>query len=100
METLLIAGLKGITDDIAFLLAHNCSHLTYCSLRNCQLTDMGVSELAIHCKNLIMIALAGIHELTDHSIVALANNCPYMEEIHLSGCARITKQALAFLSVS
>lgn len=98
IETLLLAGLRGITDDIAFLLADNCPQLTYCSLRNCLLTDIGVSRLAVHCKKLVMLALAGIHQLTDLSIHALANNCPYLNEIHLSGCALITKQALTFLS--
>lgn len=95
-----MAGLKDITDELVFILAHNCPKLSYCSLRNCQLTDIGVCELAIHCKSLVMLALAGIHELTDQCIIALANNCPLMDEIHLSGCAKITKQALAFLSVS
>lgn len=100
IETLLLAGLRGINDEIAYLLADNCPHLSHCSLRNCSLTDDGVCQLVISCKKLVMIALAGIHDLTDQSIIALANNCPHLDEIHLSGCAKITKQALAFLSVS
>ena len=94
-----MAGLKDITDDVIMTLAHNCPHLTHCSVRNCQLTDLSICELAKCCNKLIMLALAGIHNLTDKCILALANNCPHMEELYVSGCTKITKQALNYLSV-
>ncbi len=69
------------------------------SFRNCNLTDDGVCEIAVHCSRLQMIALAGIHDLTDKCIVALAENCPFIGELYLSGCAKITKQAITYLQV-
>ena len=100
IETLLLAGLRGITDDIITTLAHSCPRLAYCSLRNCSLTNVGVCELAMYCNNLEMLALAGIHELTDKCIIALADNCPHLRELYISGCAKITKASVAYLKVS
>jgi hypothetical protein len=99
IETLLLAGIKDVNDDVLFLLAKNCTQLTHCSFRNCQLTDISVCHLVRACQKLVMLALAGIHDLTDHCIIALANHCPHMRELLVSGCAKITKQALAYLSV-
>ena len=95
-----MAGLKDIDDDIAREIAHGCPTIQQISFRNCDLTDDGVCEMAIHCSKLTMIALAGIHNLTDKCVVALAENCPYLREIYLSGCAKITRQAVTYLKVS
>lgn len=99
LETLLLAGLKGITDEIIFTLAHNCPTLLHLSVRNCQLTDASVCELATYCPRLKMLAVAGIHDLTDKSIFALAENCPHITELYLSGCAKITRAVLTYLKV-
>lgn len=100
IEKLLLAGLKGITDDIMMTLAHRCPRLIYCSLRNCDLTNVGVCELAMYCSNLEMLALAGIHELTDKCVIALADNCPHLRELYISGCAKITRASVTYLKVS
>ena len=94
-----MAGLKSITDEIAFSIAAHCPNIMQISFRNCDLTDLGVCQIAMHCPRLIMIALAGIHDLTDKCIIALADNCPYLDEVYLSGCAKITKQAVTYLVV-
>ena len=94
-----MAGLKDITDDIAFSIAHHCPNIQQMSFRNCELTDTGVCEIAVHCSKIHMIALAGIHSLTDKCIIALAENCPLIEELYISGCARITRQAVTYLKV-
>ena len=99
IETLLLAGVKDITDDIVFSLAHNCQKLRKCSLRNCDLSDSSICELSMYCNQLVMLALAGIHDLTDKCIISLAENCPYIKELYLSGCAKITKAALRYLKV-
>lgn len=99
LEVITMAGLKDITDDIVFSLSHHCPHVQYISLRNCDLTDAGVCEMAVHCLKLQMVALSGIHGLTDKCIIALAENCPYIEELYISGCAKITKQAIVYLQV-
>ena len=99
LEVITLAGLKDITDDVAFGIAHHCTSIQSMSFRNCELTDAGVCEIAVHCSKLQMIALAGIHGLTDKCIIALAENCAYIEELYLSGCAKITKQAVTYLKV-
>ena len=99
LETITMAGLKDITDDIAVAIAHHCPNIQQISFRNCNLTDAGVCEIAIHCPQLQMIALAGIHILTDKCVLVLAENCPYISEVYLSGCAKITKQATTYLKV-
>ncbi|KAL5471143.1 hypothetical protein EMCRGX_G029226 [Ephydatia muelleri] len=97
LEILTMAGLKSISDEIAFSIAAHCPSIMQISFRNCDLTDLGVCQIAIHCPKLIMIALAGIHDLTDKCIIALAENCPCLNELYLSGCAKITKQAVTYL---
>lgn len=99
LETITMAGVKGITDAIPEAISAHCRHLKRVSFRNCDLTDEGVCKVAIHCSALVMIALAGIHDLTDKSIVALAENCPDLQELYISGCAKITKQAVTYLKV-
>ena len=94
-----MAGLKSISDEIAFSIAAHCPSIMQISFRNCDLTDLGVCQIAIHCPKLVMIALAGIHDLTDKCIIALAENCPCLNELYLSGCAKITKQAVTYLMV-
>ena len=94
-----MAGLKDINDDIAKAIARCCPTVQQISFRNCDLTDEGVCEIAIHCSKLTMIALAGIHNLTDKCVKALAENCPYIRELYLSGCAKITRQAVTYLKV-
>lgn len=99
LETLTVAGVKGITDTIPQALSLHCKNVKYVSFRNCDLTDKGVCRVAVHCSCLVTIALAGIHDLTDKSIVALAENCPDLRELYISGCAKITKQAVTYLKV-
>lgn len=99
LETITLAGLKDITDSIAVSIALNCPNVQQISFRNCQLSDEGVCEIAVHCPKLIMLALAGIHNLTDKCIVALAENCPYITELYISGCAKISRQAVTYLKV-
>ena len=94
-----MAGVRGITDVIPEAISRHCKHLKRVSFRNCNLTDDGVCLVAVQCSELVMIALAGIHDLTDKSIVALAENCPDLRELYISGCAKITKQAVTYLRV-
>lgn len=99
LETITMAGVRGITDTIPEAISLHCKHLKRVSFRNCDLTDEGVCQVAIQCSQLFMIALAGIHDLTDKSVVALAENCPNIRELYISGCAKITKQAVTYLKV-
>ena len=99
LEILTLAGLRNVTDEVASAIAHSCPNLQQVSFRNTDLTDTGVCDVAVHCSKLTMVALAGIHSLTDKSVIALAENVPYLEELYISGCARITKQAVAYLKV-
>lgn len=100
LELLTVSGLKDITDDIAVSVARNCPHAQHLSFRNCELTDDGVCELAVHCPRLTLIELSGIHSLTDKSVIALAENCPLITDLHISGCANITKQCVTYLKDS
>ena len=94
-----MAGLGDITDTIALSIAQHCPAIQQISFRNCNVTDVGVCEIAVHCSQLTMLAVAGVHSLTDKCIIALAENCPYIEELYLSGCVKITKQAVTYLKV-
>ena len=99
LDTITMAGVKGITDAIPEAIAAHCKSIKRVSFRNCDLTDRGVCKVAVHCSELVMIALAGIHDLTDKSVIALAENCPNLRELYISGCAKITKQAVTYLKV-
>lgn len=99
LEMITVAGVKGITDAIPTAISLHCRNVKRVSFRNCSLSDEGVCQVAVHCSRLVMIALAGIHDLTDKSIVALAENCPDLRELYISGCAKITKQAVTYLKV-
>ena len=94
-----MAGLKDITDTVALTIAHSCPEIQHISFRNCDVTDMGICEVAVHCSQLSLLAVAGVHSLTDKSIMALAESCPYLEELYISGCDKITKQAVTYLKV-
>ena len=97
LEDVTMAGLKDITDAVALSIAHCCPEIQHISFRNCNVTDTGVCEIAVHCSQLSLLAVAGVHCLTDKSIMALAENCPYLEELYISGCDKITKQAVTYL---
>lgn len=99
LDTITMAGVKGITDAIPEAISTHCRNIKRVSFRNCNLTDTGVCKVAVQCSELVMIALAGIHDLTDKSILALAENCPNLRELYISGCAKITKQAVTYLKV-
>ena len=99
LEVVTMAGLKGITDIVALTLAHSCPDIQHVSFRNCDVTDVGICEMASGCPLLTLLAVAGIHCLTDKSIMALAEHCPHLEELYISGCDKITKQAVTYLKV-
>lgn len=92
-----MAGLKDITDTVALAIAQCCPEMQHISFRNCDVTDTGICEIAIHCTHLSLLAVAGVHCLTDKCIIALAEHCPYLEELYISGCDKITKQAVTYL---
>lgn len=100
LEVIMLSGLKQITDTIALAIAHYCPNIQHISLRNCNVTDLGICELATHCLQLSFLALSGVHNLTDKSIIAIAENCAYLEDLYISGCEKITKQAVTYLKVS
>lgn len=100
LEVVTMAGLKDVTDTVALSIAHHCPAIQRISFRNCDISDVGVCEIAVFCSQLSMLAVAGVHCLTDKCILALAENCPYIEELYLSGCAKITKQAVTYLKVN
>ena len=99
LEYITLAGVLDIRDEIPEAISIHCFKIKKVSFRNCNLTDEGVCKIAVHCSELVMIALAGIHGLTDKCIFALANNCPNLRELYISGCAKITKQAVTYLKV-
>ena len=99
LEVVTMAGLKGITDTVALTLAHSCPDIQHVSFRNCDVTDVGICEMASGCPLLTLLAVAGVHCLTDKSIMALAEHCPHLEELYISGCDKITKQAVTYLKV-
>ena len=100
LEVVTMAGLKGITDTVADSIAHCCPNIQHVSFRNCDVTDVGICEMAVHCSQLSLLAVAGVHVLTDKSVIALADHCPYLEELYISGCDKITKQAVTYLKVT
>ena len=99
LEVVTMAGLKGITDTVALTLAHSCPDIQHVSFRNCDVTDVGICEMASGCPLLTLLAVAGVHCLTDKSIMALAEHCSHLEELYISGCDKITKQAVTYLKV-
>ena len=99
LEIISVAGVQQITDCVPDALAMHCKQLKRASFRNCDLTDEGVCSLAVHCSELEIVVLAGIHCLTDRSIMALAENCHSLKELSISGCDKITKQAVTYLQV-
>ena len=94
-----MAGLKDVDDSIAFALAQNCKNARQISLKNCELTDKGVCEIAVNCSKLAIVALAGVSHLTDKCVIALAENCHEMRDLYVSGCPKITRQAITYLKV-
>ena len=99
LEVVTMAGLKDITDTVALGIAHCCPNIQHVSLRNCDVTDVGICEMAVHCSQLSLLVLSGVHSLTDKSIMALAERCPYLEQLYISGCDKITEQAVTYLKV-
>ena len=99
LDTLMLAACKEVDDTVVLCIAKNCPKLKRLSLRGCRVTDPSVCEIAIHCHDLLLLALAGLHRLTDKCVIALAGNCPYLEELYISGCAMITTAATRYLQV-
>ena len=100
LETLMLAACKEVDDTVVLSIAKNCPRLKRLSLRGCRVTDPSVCEIAIHCHNLLLLALAGLHKLTDKCVIALVGNCPYLEELYISGCGMITPAATRYLQVN
>lgn len=96
----MLAACKEVDDTVVLSIAKNCPRLKRLSLRGCRVTDPSVCEIAIHCHNLLLLALAGLHKLTDKCVIALVGNCPYLEELYISGCGMITPAATRYLQVN
>ena len=99
LETITVAGLQDISDDVVLSIAFNCHNLLQISLRNCGVADAGVCALSLNCPKLRVLALSGVHCLTDKCVMMLADHCHLLEELYLSGCSHITKQAITYLKV-
>ena len=96
----MLAACKEVDDTVVLSIAKNCPRLKRLSLRGCRVTDPSVCEIAIHCHDLLLLALAGLHKLTDKCVIALVGNCPYLEELYISGCGMITPAATRYLQVN
>ncbi len=65
------------------------------SLFNCkQVTDSGITALALHCANLRDVNLDYCFQITDIAVAALSLHCRQLEALQLSGCARVSDAGL------
>ena len=96
--TLLLSECRKLTNVAMSALTHvGC---TLCVLNICflgNITDAGISHVALNCKNLREIFLDGL-PLTDHSLRCLGDNCKKLCTISLKYCNHLTDAGIDILT--
>ncbi len=76
-------------------------HLQQISLRRClSLTNVSLSMLSRHCKNLLRLDIAGCTRVTSEGVENLPKGLPLLEELDVSHCVKVAGKALAWTFVS
>lgn len=87
-------GCHQITDLTADRLAERCPNLWFLSLRDCQVTDSGISHVAEKCRKLQRLSLQSCN-ITDVVLLKLAETCPELQLLNIAGCRKVTCQGVA-----
>jgi len=98
--TLLHIDLRGCkVTDLGVSALRHCPLLQRADLSNLpHVTDVGATQLALHCPHLTSISLGP--RITDATLAAFAVNCAYLEFFDLSGCPVTSQGVLGFATQS
>ncbi|XP_022848917.1 F-box/LRR-repeat protein 3-like isoform X2 [Olea europaea var. sylvestris] len=76
-----------------------CTKLLSLKMGVCpNITDCGLSHVAMSCQKLIELDLYRCISITDDGIAAVANGCPALESINMAHCDKVTDASLLSLS--
>ena len=79
-------------------LQSSSSSLTKMNLRDCRnITDIGISAIALHCHQLSFMNLTGCINVTDNCVSALGRHCHNLRTMILCGCTNISGPGLSAL---
>ena len=62
------------------------------------MTDDGVIELALACRRLVELDLAGLEQLTDETLFELSEGCPRLVSLALDGLQMVTNEGVGALT--
>ena len=79
-----------ITDDGLSLIAIGCPSLTLISLYRCNITDVGLQNLAESCSGLKDVNLSYCVLISDHGLRALSQKCSQLRAVSISFCKGVS----------
>ncbi|KAI3980467.1 hypothetical protein MKX01_038639 [Papaver californicum] len=90
IQTLYLECCLAITDNGFSLMASGCAHLTSISLYRCNISDIGLEDLAKSCSSLQKLNLSNCGSISDRGIRHLSQACQQLSAITISYCAKIS----------
>jgi len=79
LKCLKLFGCRQLTDVAIITLARNCTKLLELDLSSCRITDLCINEIALRCKELISLQIAGCIQITSESLIHIIQQCIYLK---------------------
>ena len=88
---------RNLSDHAINGLANYCKALRDIGFNSTQISDEGLTNLALKCPRLKRVDFGNCPKLTDISVICLANKCTKLEDASMENCLLLTdKSLLAF----
>lgn len=76
-----------LTDQAFYELGRNMPKLTDLDLSRCNISDVALSSLVAHCRQLVTLTLVRCPKLTDRGIAEAARNAPFLQVLNITKCS-------------
>ncbi|KAF7792819.1 hypothetical protein EIP86_003919 [Pleurotus ostreatoroseus] len=95
LEEVYLSGIPDLTDPTLICLIDTSNDLKILDVSGCnQLSDVGVSHIAINGTQLNTIRLNSVTGITDPTISVIVQSLPHLQELEVSGLSLLTASSL------
>eukprot|EP00899_Mesostigma_viride_P019589 jgi/Mesvir1/27631/Mv07362-RA.1 len=85
LRSLTLASCPDVDDNVLMVVASSCWDLETLDVRNCQVTDKGVTVVAMYCARLKELRVGESQQVTDASFQKIAERCRLLEQLVIEG---------------
>ena len=101
LESLKVAGLDGVSDQLVLVFREQCQGLRTLDLRGCsRLSKVGTGWAPVGLKLLQSLDLSMCTNLTNAGLTKIATGCPAISALSIEGCKKITGVGLDAVGAS